>query len=450
MRIGNWNIDFQRREVASGPVEKVPGKAAEVTDGGDNKGTNSANGAALPDMVSYVRTIRAALEIPALKRSLAARMNTMGMIVMRYQVMDDAHGGNYIDYMREEGKVINYLLSKRPNPVMNAVDFWKQVEFHVATEGNAVAYVKRDANDNIKAVYLCTSASVVPLTMQYKVTYQSERGPRYAELDMEDVAHFKSDVLSDDGLYGIGPVQLAFPTLTLAATNNRRALRIASKGGDMKYLVSEDNKNQQVGATRRLTKEQKESATKSLQDQMNDPENTVYLYSNLMSVEPITDPNSMQILAEMRKMDVLDIARHMDVPPFIAFDYTNNTYKAPDQGNQELLSRFVLPRMAAIVSELESKIIGMGGYGRFRFYMDASALTALDLKTRSEIAKTLTEIGVWCVNESRHEFNLPALDEKKGGDQHLVSTNLQKLDDIKLGKNQAQPASNANANKEDE
>lgn len=439
MNIFGMNIGWQRREQV--PNAENHAEGVEVKD---------AKGAALPDMTSYVRSIRAALEIATFKRAIVARMNTMGMIVTRYQSLDDKHGGNYIDYMRSEGRVLNYLLSKRPNPVMNAVDFWKQVEFHVVTEGNAVAYVKRDAYDDIKAVYLCTAAAVNPATMQYSVTYQSERGPISALLDMEDVLHFKSDILSPDGLYGIGNLQLAFTTLTLAATNNRRALRIASKGGDMKYLVSEDNKNSQVGATRRLTKEQKDTVTQSLQEQMNDPEKTVYLYSNLMEVNPITDPNSMQILAEMRKMDVLDIARHMDVPPFIVFDYTNNTYKAPDQGNQELLSRFVQPRMAAIVSELESKIIGMGGYGKMRFFADASALTALDMKTRSEIAKTLTEIGVMCVNETRHEFNLPALDEKEGGNQHLVSTNLQKLDDIKLGKNQAEPTQTQTKTKTEE
>lgn len=404
-------------------------------------------GAALPDMVHYVRSARAALENATFKRALVARMNTMGMITMHYQFLDSEHGGNYKDYMRGEGRVLNYLFSKRPNKLMNAVDFWKQVEFHIVTEGNAVAYVKRDANDDIRAVYLCTSAQVNPATMEYYVTYQSERGQVEAVLEMEDVLHFKSDILSPDGLYGIGNLQLAFPTLTLAATNNRRALRIASKGGDMKYLVSEDNKNPQVGATRRMTSEQKETAAQKLQDQMHNPENTVYLYSNLMDVKPITDPNSMQILADMRKMDSLDIARHMDVPPFIVFDYTNNTYKAPEQGNQELLSRFVQPRMAAIVSEMEAKIIGMGGYGRMRFYMDASALTELDLKTRAEIAKILTEIGVKCADENRKDFNLPALGKEEGGTQHLVSTNLQKLNDIKIGKNQAEPTQTG---KEDE
>lgn len=433
------NIGWQRREQVKGVPESTSDTMPVST------------GATVPAEVVRIAGMRDALRIPAVLRAVTVIANGIASMPVHYQKIDDEHGGNYIDSMRGTGRTLNYLLRKQPNPTMTAHDFWKRVAVNIICEGNAVAYIQRGYGMEVRAIYLCQSASVNPLTMEYLITFQTETGLRTLNVAQNEVLHFKNDHVSDDGLMGISTLKFAAESLSLAATNDKRAARIAGNGGDMKYLVSEDNKNPQVGATRRLTNEQKKTQKDTIQDQLNEG-NNVILVSGMIDVKPITDPGSTQVLLDTRKYDTVRIAQIFGVPPISLMDYTNNTYKAPEQAQHEL-HRTVLPRKYAIENELDVKFIGEAGFDRLRFHMDDEVFMAIDPLTRAQIAKILTEIGVHCVNENRLSFNLPALDEKEGGNQHLVSTNLQKLNDIKVGKNQARPASNANdnanANKED-
>lgn len=433
------NIGWQRREQAA-PAPKA--EATEVPPVGAN----------LPEEIRRVRTAAEVLAIPGALRAVTVLATGLASMPMHYQKRDDEHGGNYSDYMRGYGKYMNYLMRGKPNPIMTAHDFVLKSAIDIIMQGNAVWYNQRSRGLETQALYLCSSANVNPLTMEYLITFQAEDGEHTLNVPMSEVIHHKSPFTRMNGLVGIGFPDLAADALSLSATNDNRAMRVAANGGDMKYLVSEDNKNPQVGATRRLTKEQKETQHNSIQNQLSEG-NNVILVSGLMDVKPITDPGSTQVLLDTRKFDVVRIAQIFGVPPILLMDYTNNTYKAPEQALHEL-HRTLLPFKLAIENELNAKLIGFEGFESMRFWMDDEVFMAIDPKARAEMAKIYIETGIWCPNEARHAMNLPALKKEEGGDQHLVSTNLQKLDDIKLGKNQAQPASNdndnANANKEED
>lgn len=420
-----FGLNISRREQVQGVPESTSDKMPLST------------GATMPAEVVRVRGRQAALRIPAVMRAITVIANGVASMPIHYQKIDDEHGGNYVDYMRGGGRKINYLLRKQPNPTMTATDFKKRMAVNIICEGNAVAYVHRNYNMEPDAIYLCHEASVDPLTMTYTIGYQTEHGYRgLVEVPREDVLHWKADHVTEDGLMGISLLDYAVDALSLAATNDRRAMLIAGNGGDMKYLVSEDNKNPQVGATRRLTKEQKDTQKDSIQSQLNDG-NNVILVSGMIDVKPITDPGSTQVLLDTRKYDTIRIAQIFGVPPISLMDYTNNTYKAPEQAMHEL-HRTLMPYKYAIENELDAKFIGEVGFDRLRFWMDDEVFMAIDPKTRAEMLKMYIEMGVYCPNEARHAMNLPALKKEEGGDQHLVSTNLQKLDDIKLGKNQVE------------
>jgi len=441
MELFGMNIGWQRREQVQGVPESTSDQMA------------LSAGAQVPAEMVRVLGRQRALRIPAVMRAVNVIANGFASMPTHYQKIDDEHGGNFIDYMHGNGRKLNYILRKQPNPMMTAYDFKKQVAVNIICDGNAVVYIKRGYDMKIQHVYLCHEADIDPISLTYHVGYQSEFGYRNLyEVPREDVWHIKSDHLSDDGLMGIPVLDFVVDALSLAATNDLRAMKIAGNGGDMKYLVAEDNKNPQVGATRRLTKEQKDTQRNSIQDQLDSGKNVI-LVSGLMDVKAITDPGSTQVLLDTRKYDTIRIAQIFGVPPIALMDYTNNTYKAPEQALHEL-HRTILPYKYAFENEVEVKEIGEVGFDRLRIHMDDEVFMAIDPKTRAEMLKMYIEMGVYCPNEARHAMNLPALDEKKGGDQHLVSTNLQKLDDIKLGKNQAQPASNANdnanANKEED
>ena len=149
-------------------------------------------GASLPSNIVSVHTMNAALRIPACYRAVTVIANTLSMMAVRYERIDDEHGGNFRPHMRGEGAHVNYLLQVRPNRMMIAADFWKRAAVNILCEGNAVVYIDRPGI-SIRAFYLCQSASVDPQTMRYTVTYQTEHGLESRICSDEDVLHFKND-----------------------------------------------------------------------------------------------------------------------------------------------------------------------------------------------------------------------------------------------------------------
>ena len=387
--------------------------------------TEQNEGASLPSNIVKVKTMNEALRIPACYRAVTVIANTLSMMAIRYEKIDDEHGGNFRPHMRGEGAHINYLMQVRPNRIMIASDFWKRAAVNILCDGNAVVYIDRPGL-SIRALYLCESASVNPLTMKYLITYQTEHGRETRVCSDDEVLHFKNDHVEDNGINGISTLHFAADALSLTATNDQRSLMVAARGGDMKYILSEDRKSMQFGASRTLTQTQKNTQKSKLQEQC-ERGDQIILVSGQVDLKPLSDPGSTQILLEARKQDTLAIARVFGVPPTALMDYTNNTYKAPEQGVLELLNRTILPRKLAIENELNAKLVGETNFGRMRFHMDDSYLLQLDPKGRAEIAKLYVETGVWCPNEARLSNNLPALPEEEGGNRHFVSTNLRPL-----------------------
>jgi len=122
------------------------------------------------------------------------------------------------------------------------------------------------------------------------------------------------------------------------------------------------------------------------------------------------------------------------VPLVLLMDYTNNTYKAPEQAMQAFLQHTIAPMARDLEQEFNAKLVGPAAFPTLRYAFNEDSLMRLDPKGRIEIAKIQLETGIKCVNELRAEYDLPAIGAE--GDRHLVSTNLQPLDDLKVGKNQ--------------
>ena len=80
-------------------------------------------GASLPSNIVKIKTMNDALRIPACYRAVTVIANTLSMMAIRYEKIDDEHGGNFRPHMRGEGAHINYLLQVRPNRIMIAADF---------------------------------------------------------------------------------------------------------------------------------------------------------------------------------------------------------------------------------------------------------------------------------------------------------------------------------------
>ena len=116
------------------PIFRREATAAQAASDAANE---QNEGASLPSNIVQVKTMNEALRIPACYRAVTVIANTLSMMAIRYEKIDDEHGGNFRPHMRGEGAHINYLLQVRPNRMMIATDFWKRAAVNILCEGNA-------------------------------------------------------------------------------------------------------------------------------------------------------------------------------------------------------------------------------------------------------------------------------------------------------------------------
>lgn len=421
-----FGFDIQRRESAQTEEAQQPIGGSYASDSVQVSGQNSALG------------------VSAWYCGLAVKAETFAQLVIEYQKKNsETRGGNYELYTRGEGRVINYLLQVQPNPLMTATQMMKQAAIQREVYGNAVIYVERDGYREVSALWLCSSATLDVTTMEYTITYNAPGGVKMLTVGAEDVIHWRNTYSDDYGLTGLGTLRYASRALSIAATNDKQALDIAAKGGKYKILLKEEQRPE--FALNLLNKDQRTNERDNFQRAL-DEGRDVISYPGVLDVTTISQSAAEMNLLQSRGFDTQSMARYLRVPLVLLFDYTNNTYKAPEQAMQAFLQHTIGPMARDMESEMNAKLLGARAYPTLRFHANDNSLMRLDPKGRMEISKMQVESGIRSVNELRAQYDLPSLGAH--GDRHLVSTNLQPLDDLKVGKNQSDKPADAPANED--
>lgn len=393
-----------------------------------------AKGASFGNNVVQVTNQTAALSVSAFYRGVELRCNTMSQLVMQFQKKNNGvHGGNYAEYNDTSfnGGYLNYLIQLRPNPTMTWAQLIKQAEQQRIFQGNAVIYIERDNDDNVRHLWLASSAALDTIEFKYTIYYNSSLGPKtLTSVDASDVLHIRNTFSNDNGLTGVPTLRYMRQTLSTAATNDRQAQENAGKGGRMKILVQEDKQN--GFGMGRANKKEMEKITTELNEKI--WEQDVNLLNNVADVKIISQNAQQMELLESRKFDVPCIARFLGVPLIMLMHPQNETYKSPEAATQEFLLRTIQPLSHDWEQEFNAKLLGPVTFKTFRFKFSDESLMRLDPMGRANIGKVLIETGVKCVNELRADYDLPTV---AGGERHFISTNLQPVDDPVVGKKAA-------------
>lgn len=410
-------------------------EAEQPAPSSEGKSPQSAQGGSFAAQAVAVTNANAALRVSPWYRAADVLAKTMAQMVLEYQKKNnDKHGGNYdTDMSTKEAKHLNYLFQMRPNPTMTAEQWMTVMTLARMNEGNGVSFIERDrVTDDIKYVWMCQSASLYFTSkgIRYNITYNDGTGSKSkSDVDPMDIIHWRNTFSNDNGLSGIGTLEFAKQALSTAATNDKQAKDQSAKGGKLKLLLQEDTSNTTFGL-KKLNKDQRNKQRDDLQDALNEGKD-VLLMSGLMDAKVISQNAEQMQLLQNRQFDTPVIARFTGVPLVLLMDYTNNTYKAPEQAMQAFLQHTIAPMANALAQEITTKIVGEAGWPTHQFAFDQESLMRLDPMGRANLAEKLLQTGIKCVDELRNDFGLPTL-EGGIGKRHLVSTNLQPLDDLRV------------------
>ena len=370
---------------------------------------------------------RRSLLVPAWYRGVTLLMQTMGQMVLQWQKMN-SFGSNYVEDNYGLGRSINYLLQRRPNPLMTASQLQEQVVYRQIYYGNAYIYIERNEFGDPLYLWLCTGGGYDPITDTYNLTYNRDHGPSiFINCPAQDVIHFKNVILDDTMYMGLPVIAFAMKALSIAATADEQTLQDVAKGGKYKILVQEKSDQPgTIGILGRANQAEIKRATQQLRQDWNADD--IVMLDNVMDTKTISQTAKDLQLLESRGFEVSDLARILGIPRIMMMEDAGSSYKMPEHATQEFLLRTIQPRIREWEDELNSKLLYPEDFGRRRIHVCPLALRRLDAKGQVEIDKMHLETG-WSVNELRSQYDLPSV---KDGDLHYVSTNLAELGSEKL------------------
>lgn len=424
-----------RRE--SGSSSLSGGKSGSSS--GDNSNRPSAAGQDISGNIIYANGEYSSLSVAAFFRAVSLRGDTMARLIMQYQKrINNTH---YVeDHSPYRGHRLNYMLQLEPNPMLNATALWRKLDFLSLLRGNAYIYVERGLDDEIRAFWLCSSATYIPGEDTYSITYYVGTQPyTIAAVPAKNILHFRNTITRSDGFTGMSLLQFAAGTLNLAATEDNLALDTMAKGGRKKLILQEQaQQNMGLGKVKR---EAMEDIRRNTQNDL--PGNDVLYVPNVADIKDFSQSLTELELSTLKKLSVADVARFTSVPKSLLMDDSNSTYRTPDAAMLDFLNSCIAPKIEEMEDEFNRKLLGMEGWGSHRYHLCPNNLFRLDRKTQGEWNKNRLETGVVSINELRAEQELAPIGPE--GDEHYVSANLIKAGSPKLSgenPNQEPPANN--------
>ena len=415
---------FQRREATPAPIGTQGVPAATNVQPDDVKtGTYE-------ERIVRIQRPEMAPTIAAVYRAVELKAKTIGQMQMQYQ-RKDTEKGNFVQAMYGDGRMLNWLLQKRPNPIMTGTELFQQMSIHRELLGNAYVYIERDEIGNPRNLWLALCGGYNPMTGTYTLTFNTDRGiVSKFEASREDVIHWRNTYRSAiNGYMGIPTHVFAIQTLSLIATQKQLAMETAAKGGRTKLLIGEEKPTQAVGtmAYGMLNKQEMQKYA----DEIND---RIYMkdVTALRGLDKVFQVS--MTAADMQMMEMLgvsndDVARYYATPrPLLMLD-TNSHYNDYTNATMEYLQRTIAPLATELEDLFDTTFLNQLDFGKRRFHMCELPLLRMDLERQAKVDQLNLQTGAKTVNEIRQQYDMPAVE---GGDIVYVSTNLAELGSAKL------------------
>ena len=414
---------FQRREATPAPISAgVPSStnmqsAGEITGGGNFK-----------EKIVRVTNPNIALTVSAVYRAVELKAKTIGQMEMQYQ-RKDTEKGNFIASMYGDGKLMNYLLQKRANPMMTSAELFQQMSVHRELLGNAFVYIERDDYGRPKNLWLALCGGYNPMTQTYTLTFNTNHGMRSKfEAPAEDVIHWRNTYRHYDSFMGIPTHVYAIQTLSLIATQRELSMESAAKGGRMKLIIGEDT-SKSVAPISAGFFDKKEMEKYAAEIEQRLYQNDVVAMRALDKVQNISMTAQDMQMMEQLNISLDDLARFYATPrPLLMMD-TNSHYNDYQNATMEYLQRTIAPLARELEELFDTKFLTVDDFGRRRFHLCELPLLRMDLERQAKVDQLNLQTGAKTVNEIRRQYDMPAVED---GDIVYVSTNLAELGSAKL------------------
>lgn len=306
---------------------------------------------------------------------------------------------------------VNYLISSRPNNLMNAFDFWKVIEVLCIIKGNAYAIIERNSKTGFPSqLHLCEDEDVEVRKFNNKLYYKIH-GKVYASAD---ILHFKG--FSFDGVIGVGVVTFAAQNLGVALDAQSYQQDVYKDRG-LGYGVIESEKD--VNGVNKKLIEDGFSSKMSSKNKFKVPMLDAGMKYKSISVSPA----EAQFL-ETSKNGVLEVARWLNIAPHKLKDLSQGNFSNIYQQSIEHVQDSILPRVISKEQEINNKLFSAMDVDVVYCKFNIAVLLRGDLQMKSQYYTSAIYSGYMTRNEVRA---LEDMNPIAGLEEPLQPVNMQAL-----------------------
>ena len=306
---------------------------------------------------------------------------------------------------------VNFLISQKPNDLMNSFDFWKIIEYSKLVKGNAFAEIIRNKTTGKIQSLIFRYASDVSIYILNDKLYYKYKGRM---IDSADMLHFKG--FSFDGIVGVGVITFAAKQLGISIDSQNFQQEVYKDRG-LGYGVIESE--QSVNKENKVAIENAFSNKMAASDKFKVPVLDAGLKYKSISITPA----EAQFL-ETNKNGVLEVCRWLNIAPHKLKELGNANYSNIYQQSIEHVQDSVLPSVVANEQELNNKLFTTKEAGVVYTKFNINSLLRGDLAMKQGYYTAMVYSGIYTRNEVRA---LEDMNPIEGLSEILQPVNMQAL-----------------------
>lgn len=315
---------------------------------------------------------------------------------------------------------IDWLINIQPNVEMNSFQFREFMLASALLWGNGYAEIERDQGGRPIALWPITPDRVRvwrnPDSLAVEYIVSGGMDGLTAIVPMTDMLHLRG--MGFDGLLGYSVIRLAARTMGIGIALEQFGASYFANGTHPSGLLTTPQKlqKQQVDELRAQWEEIHKGAENSRK--------AAILHGDMKWQPLVVPPQDSQFL-EMRKFEVIDIARWFRVPPHKVGDLSGSRHVNIEQQSIEFVTDCLVPWISRLEQEANVKLIGRNSRATIYTRINVNALMRGDIKTRYDAYGQARRDGWLSGNDIRE---LEDLNPYVGGDLYLVQAQMVPLD----------------------
>ena len=305
------------------------------------------------------------------------------------------------------------VLHDTPNSWQTSYEWREQMMLHLLTHGQAFVEIG-GAGPQTQLIVLHPSRMKVERIESGRLRYTYREASGSSTVYAQDaIMHLRW--LSDDGVNGMVPVELAKDAIGLARALEIHGASFFGNGARPGVVLSTDQMLSPEAAEN--TRNQWERAHRGP-----DRAHRTAVLQGGLKVNELGGNNQEAQYLEARRFAVEECCRIYGVPPHLVGDLSRSSYSNIEQQSLDYLQNGLMPWLRRIESAISRDLITDGDL--FAEFDTRGALRA-DVAARAGYYNTLWNLGVASVNEIRAWENMNPVE---GGDTRFVQLNMTTLD----------------------